>query len=215
MSIRLLALSSLSCLWCLVLLIVRREWSGQSGFTFMLWNLFLAGIPLGFSLLLQKVRHGLLALPLLGGWLLFFPNAPYVLTDLIHLRARADMPLWFDLMLLLSFGLAGLWLGFQSLRIVHHWLAARTSAALAWAFVLGSLMLSGFGIYLGRFLRWNSWDILRHPQQLLADVAAPLLDPFAHPRTWGVTLGFGFMLVLAYLFWTLAAHPAPAPRNSR
>ncbi len=205
MPFRLLLLTAASCLWCLSLLALRHHWSGQSWFLFMAWNLFLAGIPLGFSLLLTRVKRSIVAMPLIGGWLLFFPNAPYVLTDLLHLKERSGVPLWFDLMLLLSFALVSLLLGFQSLQLVQHWIEKRTNSLVAWLFVLTSLMLSGFGIYLGRFLRWNSWDIVSNPHGLAADIVESLTSPGANGRTWGVTLGFGGMLVLAYLFWHLSA----------
>jgi len=211
---RIISLTALACFWCVALLALRFHSSGSTGFSFLIWNLFLAAIPLGFSLLLEKVRHWSLALPLLASWLLFFPNAPYVLTDLVHLRVRGDVPLWLDLLMLLSFALVSLWMGFQSLRLVQHWVARRTSTAVSWLFVLTSLILSGFGIYLGRFLRWNSWDIISRPGALLGDITMRLMDPLAHGRTWGVTLGFGGLLIIAYLFWIFAAVPArqePSP----
>ena len=211
---RLLFLTSLACLWCMVLLNIRQEISGQGWFGFMGWNLFLAGIPLGLSLSLQRIRHPLLGMPLIATWLLFFPNAPYVLTDLVHLKQRAGVPLWYDLLLLMSFALVALWMGFQSLRIVQDWVAQRTSALIAWGFVLTSLVLSGFGIYLGRFLRWNSWDIVSRPHALFRDVLVRVTDPLAYTSTWLVTLGFGGLLIIAYLFW-VAANTAPATAKVR
>ncbi len=198
---RLLLIAMLSSSWCLALLGLRFQWSGQTWFSFMAWNLFLAGIPLGFAVILIKIDRWRLATPLIAGWLLFFPNAPYVLTDLLHLKERGGMPLWFDLLMLLSFALVSLWLGFQSLHLVQMWIAEKTSTLTAWAFVGVSLLLSGFGIYLGRFLRWNSWDIIRRPGALMNDIWVRFADPLAHERTWGVTLGFGGLLLIAYLFW--------------
>jgi uncharacterized membrane protein len=198
---RLLFLAALACAWCAGLLGGRFYWTGHTWFSFMAWNLFLAGIPLGFAALLAKLERWRLALPILSGWLLFFPNAPYVLTDLLHLHARSGVPIWYDLLMLLSFALVSLWMGFQSLQLVQVWLARKTTPLMAWAFVGISLLLSGFGIYLGRFLRWNSWDIIRNPAALSADIWERFADPLSHGRTWGVTLGFGGMLLLAYLFW--------------
>ncbi|HYF34615.1 MAG TPA: DUF1361 domain-containing protein [Prosthecobacter sp.] len=207
---RLALVTLLACLWCVGLLVLRLKWSGQMSFYFMSWNLFLAAVPLGFSLALLKVRHGLLGLPVIGGWLLFFPNAPYVLTDLVHLKQRGPVALWFDLLLLLSFALVALWMGFQSLRLVQGWVAQRTSSWTAWAFAMASLLLSGFGIYLGRFLRWNSWDIVHRPEALVNDIVVRIINPLAHTKTWGVTLGFGGLLVVAYVFW-ITTSVAPAP----
>lgn len=202
---RLLFVATLASAWCLALLGLRYHWSGHAWFSFMAWNLFLAAIPLGFAALLVKTNRWRLATPLIAGWLLFFPNAPYVLTDLLHLKERGGMPLWFDLLMLLSFALVSLWMGFQSLQLVQTWIAKKTSSWVAWAFVGMSLLLSGFGIYLGRFLRWNSWDIVSRPEALMHDVWVRFADPFAHERTWGVTLGFGGLLMIAYLFWMFAA----------
>ncbi len=198
---RLLSIAAIGCFWCAVLLGIRFYWVGHTKFIFLAWNLFLAAIPLGFAVLLSKGERWRLAAPLISGWLLFFPNAPYVLTDLLHLRQRTGIPIWYDLLMLLSFALVSLWMGFQSLHLVQVWIARKTSHLMAWSFVGISLMLSGFGIYLGRFLRWNSWDIVSNPLDLLGDIWARFADPLAHGQTWGVTLGFGGLLLVAYLFW--------------
>lgn len=214
MTIRVLLLNLLAILWCCLVLNVRFHLSGHSYYSFMLWNLFLAIIPLGLSLGLLRLRRLTLAIPLLGMWLLFFPNAPYVLTDLMHLNEHnANVPKWLDLLMLLSFGLVSLWFGFQSLRLVQQWFAQRFSHAAGWCVVITSLALSGFGIYLGRFLRWNSWDILRRPHILFNDIAMRFTDPFDHSRTWGVTFGFGTLLILAYLFWISSVTAAHDNRN--
>jgi uncharacterized membrane protein len=211
---RLLFLATIACLWCGILLAVRLKWSGQPWFFFMVWNLFLAAVPLGFSLSLHRIRRDWLAAPVLAAWLLFFPNAPYVLTDLMHLKEHGGVPLWFDLLLLLSFALVALWMGFQSLRLVQDWVTWRTSSpVISWIFVCTTLMLSGFGIYLGRFLRWNSWDIFSRPHLLIADFMHRLGDPATMVKIGGVTFGFGGMLLIAYVSWTLT-HPILQPATA-
>lgn len=115
--------------------------------------------------------------------------------------------------MLLSFALVSLWLGFQSLQIIQHWFAVRFSRFTAWSVAVGSLGLSGFGVYLGRFPRWNSWDVFHRPQLLFHDIASRVLDPLQHAHTWGFTLGFGTLLILAYLFWISTATTAHDPRN--
>lgn len=209
---RVLLLNLLACFWCCAVLNVRLHLAGHHHYIFLLWNLFLAAIPLGLSLGLGRLNRLVLAMPLLAVWLLFFPNAPYVLTDLIHLNARrsGQVPQWLDLLMLLSFALVSLWFGFQSLRIVQHWLARRYSRAAGWSAALGTLALSGFGVYLGRFPRWNSWDIVHRPHLLLQDIAGRVLDPVQHAQTWGFTLGFGTLLIFGYLFWISATTPQPA-----
>jgi len=211
--LRPLLIAAVACIWCLFVLGFRLYWSDKTYFSFMAWNLFLAAIPLGCAALLTWVERWRLGAPLLSGWLLFFPNAPYVLTDLLHLRARAGVPLWYDLLMLLSFAIVSLWMGFQSLHLVQVWIARKTSRFMAWGFVGVCLLLSGFGIYLGRFLRWNSWDIVSNPMKLLGDIWVRFADPLSHGRTWGVTLGFGGLLLVAYLFWMFSATSAKASRD--
>lgn len=214
MSTRVFLLNLLACLWCCIVLNYRMHLAGHSYFAFMLWNLFLAAIPLGLSLGLRQINRLVLAVPLLAVWLLFFPNAPYVLTDLMHLNEHnAHVPKWLDLLMLLSFAFVALWFGFQSLHIVQHWFARKFSHAAAWCVSLGSLGLSGFGIYLGRFDRWNSWDLIHRPVSLLSRIAAYILHPMAHTRTWGFTLSFGTLLILSYLFWFSSVPTAPDSRK--
>ena len=214
MSTRVFFLNLFGCLWCCLVLALRFHLAGHHYYVFMLWNLFLAAIPLGLSLGLSRINRPIVALPLLAVWLLFFPNAPYILTDLLHLHERADhVPKWLDLLMLLSFALVALSFGFQSLHIVQHWFVQKFSHAVAWCVTLGSLALSGFGIYLGRFDRWNSWDIIRRPASLVSRIASYVFHPLAHSHIWGFSLGFGTMLILAYLFWSSSMTPAQDRRN--
>lgn len=208
MSPRIFLLKIAAILLCAALYFTRVLLSGGTYFSFMLWNLFLAALPLGFALLLPRSRVYSRALPLLALWLLFFPNAPYVLTDLIHLRPRVGVPVWFDLTMLLSFSFTALWLGFESLRLVQTWVARHFSHRTAWAGVVLVMPLTGFGIYLGRFLRWNSWDILTRPLALMRSIAAPLMQPTAYAEVWLFTLITAALLTLAYLVWIFAAPSA-------
>lgn len=207
MSPRILVLKIAACLLCAALFFIRMRLTGSTYFAFMLWNLFLAVLPLGFALLLPRTRSLSRAVPVMAVWLLFFPNAPYVLTDLIHLRPHAGIPLWYDLVMLLAFALTSLWIGFQSLHLVQSWISRHATASAGWLAVLIIMPLTGFGIYLGRFLRWNSWDIVTAPWQLFQDIAALVLDPMTHAAVWLFTLVFGLLLLLAYLAWIFAAAP--------
>ena len=191
--------------WCFALVAARCAFAGTSAYAFLVWNLFLATVPLGFAFLLERsgkpgerpVRQSIL----LAAWLLFFPNAPYILTDLIHLVGKASplVPKWYDLAMLLSFAFAGLIIGFSSLDRVQRFLVPRIGLPWSWAFVGVVMFLCGFGIYLGRFLRWNSWDIMARPMALFADIADRVIHPFDHPRAVLVTGIFGVFLLLAYL----------------
>lgn len=135
---------------------------------------------------------------LFGLWLLFLPNAPYILTDILHLTRASDAPAWYDLALLLSCSGTGLLLGYLSLLDVQEIVARSFSPIFGWIFAVVSLVLSGFAIYLGRFLRWNSWDVLVTPTRLFA-IADGLMHPLAHVRPLSVTFVFGIILALGYI----------------
>jgi uncharacterized membrane protein len=155
---------------------VRFVYTGSFSFIFLLWNLFLAWMPVLFALLARRQRVSRLVRWVWGGlWLLFFPNAPYLLTDLLHLGRIGQVPIWYDLIMLLTFALAGLFLGFASLFWLHDLVAKTWNRWAGWLFVLVVLGLSSFGVYIGRFLRWNSWDLLLNPTILLRDLADHLL----------------------------------------
>ena len=200
---------------CLVLSVIRVFASATPTFLFLNWNLFLAFIPWALSSLLiiyPKLQEKKLAvITLLGTWLLFFPNAPYILTDLFHLKHVVSMPMWFDLLLILSFAWVGLLFGFMSLwdieKILKQYLIeSRLKGLLRYRFsvpIFSSVLLfiGSFGIYLGRYLRWNSWDIIAEPFALIYDIGDRFVNPFEHPRTWGVTLLMGLFLNLVY--WSL------------
>lgn len=192
---------------CFAFSIFRLVYTDTRVFLFLNWNLFLAFIPWALTSLailkpeIQKSKAAVLVLLLL--WLLFFPNAPYILTDLFHLESGTEMPIWFDLILILSFAWTGLLFGFLSLwdleRILRKWLS-RTWVTL---FSIGLLFLGSFGIYVGRYLRWNSWDIITDPFSLIYDVGDQIINPFHHPRTWGMTLFMGLFLNILYLSFRL------------
>ena len=178
----------------------RYAYTGQRSYAGLVWNLFLAWIPLGFALLAWKFKTSRRSLVMCSlCWLLFFPNAPYIVTDIVHFRARPPMPVWFDLLLLQLFIWLGLWLGFVSLYWMQRLVAERFSGRVGWIFAVVVLSLSGFGIYLGRYGRWNSWDVLRAPVQLSSDIATHLSNPWSQPRTVGFSLLCSFFLLLTYL----------------
>lgn len=189
--------------WCGALLIFRFTWTDSLNFSFLAWNLILAVVPLVAAVFFARTldRCG----PVwqrwcwFAIWLVFLPNAPYILTDFMHLHRRSAMPMWYDVALLASCAGTGLLLGYASLAEVQAAVTRRWSAPIGWILAVITLFLSGFGIYLGRFLRWNSWQIVSKPFGLLADVVTRGIDPFAHPRTLGVTLVYGMILFLGYV----------------
>jgi uncharacterized membrane protein len=205
----LLAALSLSTLMSVMIVVFRVHYSGASTYAFLVWNLFLAWVPLCSALALWYFSHYgrrtlFLLLLFFAGWLIFFPNSPYIVTDLLHLEPRQNVPLWYDLLLIFSFAWNGLILGFTSLWIVQGVIEQMFGRATSWFVVVCTLAASGFGIYLGRFLRWNSWDVVADPHGLAADIYVRLVDPFAHPRTLAVTVLFSGFLTIAYLTFALA-----------
>lgn len=168
-------------------------------FRFLWWNLLLAWVPWLLSLPVAVVGRRWLALGLVPVWLVFFPNAPYLVTDFIHLRPRPPAPLWLDVLVLGSFALAGCVLGWLSLTNVHRALERFLPQRGAWAVVLGVVGLSGFGVYLGRFLRWNSWDVVTEPGPLLKSAALALLQPtaLAYSVAYAGFIGAGYLAVRA------------------
>ncbi len=201
---RQLCILALSCLLSISLVFLRVHLSGSASYFFLIWNLFLAGVPVILSVFLFRVflnsarRLGLLFF--LGSllWLLFFPNAPYIFTDFLHLKPRPRIPLWFDTVLLFSFAWNGLTSGFLSLRIMHLLVEHRMNAWAGWLFVLVVCPLAAFGIFLGRFLRWNSWDLIQNPLPLLADLREFLIQPAAMSEQTSIVLFVSPFLFLAY-----------------
>jgi uncharacterized membrane protein len=194
---------ALLTLFALAMLAARMVYTGSHGHAWLAWNLFLAWIPFGLSLVIySRARAGAslrLLLPFGALWLVFFPNAPYLVTDLKHLGPGGSVPLLYDVLLLSTIAWAGLLLGLTSLFLIHAVARRLMGAINAWALVVGVLALSSFGIYLGRVQRWNSWDVLLHPYPLADQIASGLLDPLAHPRPIGLTVLFTSFLLASYI----------------
>ena len=176
----------------------RHEATGEWRYENLVWNLFLAWLPFAFALVAYDAdrRGGRLPAVLVAAalWLAFLPNAPYLVTDFMLLREIEGMPVWFDIVMLTSFAWTGLVLGFVSVYLIQSIARRRAGAAAGWAVAVGSLGLSGLGIYLGRVLRWNSWDLAVQPTAVLADVAERLQSP----KLVGMSLAMAAFLTLAY-----------------
>ena len=182
----------------ILLLGMRIILTGELIYIFLAWNLFLAWIPFAISQSLIKVQNRWKILFLTGCWLLFLPNAPYIITDFLHLKHRPPIPYWYDILLLFSAALNGLLLGFASLLTIEKFLGGRYGNKISGIIVLCSFFLCAFGIYMGRYLRWNSWDILINPDEIAIDILNRVLNPFAHFKTWSVTVLFGTFFYIMY-----------------
>ena len=181
----------------------RVHYTSTVTFVFLVWNLILALIPYLISTLLvlyhDRIKTTwLLVLPIMA-WLCFFPNAPYILTDLFHLHPRVGVPYWYDLALILFFAWNGLMLGYASLSDIHGIVSKRVGSWAGWSVTIIFLVLAGFGIYLGRYLRWNSWDVISSPTDLMNDIVLRIIHPTSYPHTYGVTIVFSAFLILGYI----------------
>ncbi len=205
-SFQLHRITFLSCAFCTVLLIFRFYIAHNLDYLFMVWNLFLAIIPYALSSWLFQThwikKQGFPLLLILGFWLLFLPNAPYLITDLIHLRNTATSILWLDLFMLFTFAWTGLLLGAISMHQIFCVLTEKWNVTVAKRILFMIVFLCGFGIYLGRFQRWNSWELFSDPIILLKDCLDSISNPIYRTRTLGITVGFGVFLWILFLTTT-------------
>ena len=170
------------------------------------WNLILAWVPYLLALwaatiALRRPGQPWRLLPAGALWLGFLPNAPYLVTDFMHvgLHRSETWLFWYDLVLLATFAWTGCVLGVTSLRVMQGLVTVYAGRLVSWLFVLAVSGLCGVGIYLGRFHRWNSWDLLLNPRGILADTLAGLSHPTAHLRPWGLVALFAAFVLVTYL----------------
>ena len=190
---------------CLLMVALRVAVTGSFRYVFLLWNLFLAWIPYALALAVRRVAGAAaadaeapagapaaatkpLAILLAVAWLFFYPNAPYILTDFIHLvrtpvrveprhaLITANAVLWYDIILHACFAFIGHIIGLISLLLLHRIIRRRYGRRWGWGFVAAATVLGGYGIYLGRFERLNSWDVVRDPLPTLRTAFANLLN---------------------------------------
>jgi uncharacterized membrane protein len=182
-----------------------RNGAGTIGYPtrFLVWNLFLAWIPLVFALLFSTARRPWALLFLGACWLVFLPNAPYLVTDLVHLNRGGD-ELWRHV---LQFGFAawtGTLLGVVSLRIVHLEVERMLGRVAGWVLVAASVGLCAVGVVIGRFQRWNSWDLVTRPGAVASSTLDWVRSPVSDVRSTGVAIAVATFFGLAYITtWAL------------
>lgn len=195
---------------CVFLVAARIAYSDSVRYTNLVWNLFLAWIPFILAYLAYTLswRKQLLyyVIPITAFlWLIFFPNAPYILTDLQHLaKESTNTPLWYDVIILVWFSWTGLLLGLVSLYLMHNIIQRIFGRALGWTFVFIVSGLSSFGVYLGRFVRFNSWDILNDPKEIVVTILGLAIDPSM--RLIAFTILFAVFYLFVYLTLYSFAH---------
>lgn len=188
-------------LFIAAMLLIRIVYTSNIQYIFLLWNLFLAWIPFQLGLVISESakRNKWIKYFLLAAWLLFFPNALYIVTDLMHLGdTNGQDPIWFDAILLFTSSVTGLIMAFISLFQVEEFLKKNVKTQHINKLIVGVLFLGSFGVYIGRFLRWNSWDIVANPVSLLIEVMVRFTNPLSHYKTWMVTLLLTCLFSLLY-----------------
>jgi uncharacterized membrane protein len=191
----------------------RVVYSGTSNYSNLIPNLFLAWLPYLFSVLAvlayrshpnrwwNVATFGIL-------WLVFFPNAWYMVTDFYHLDPRPPVPLWFDISLIAIFAFTGCFLAIVSLRSIHLVIERFAGRIIGWLFALSTLGLGSLGVYLGRFSRFNSWDVLLHPTAVFQDIAYNILNPLDNLGFIGFTLMFTSIMLVFYLMFVTPSSPS-------
>jgi len=179
-------------------------WTKNFHYGLLVWNLFLAWLPLLFALLARDTMRLQPQRPwrfygLAGLWLLFFPNAPYIFTDLVHLWTSFHLQFWIDLTLILLCALTGLVLGFVSLYLMQSVVAQRFGRVMSWWFVVLATGLCSFGIYLGRFLRLNSWDVLLRPGKIYHGLDTWAGSPMINTASAAFLVFFALFFFIAYV----------------
>lgn len=178
----------------------------KASFVYILWNLFLALIPFTISLVLLTLhKEGTLnKIVFIVGiilWIIFLPNAPYLVTDLIHLGETKAVPIIYDTILLFSSALLGLVLTFYSLSHIEEIIRKSLSKRKTVLIMALIILLVSFGIYLGRFLRFNSWDIFINHYALLKNIWEILSQMAIHAEVYLFTIMYSFFLFFSYHAW--------------
>jgi len=203
----------------IALLVVRIIVTRRFQHLYLPWNLLLAWIPWIAATLLDRWDNGpgvskRKRIAAIAVWFLFFPNAPYIFTDLVHLGPRYYGHYWIDMLLILLVAVTGLTLGFLSLQSMHRRVTRHYRWPAGWLFVIVMSLLSGAAIYAGRFLRWNSWDVIARPGRIVADAQQWVLGSFERPFSVAFPLLCGLFLFVSYLLVATMSAAEPERRLS-
>lgn len=205
-NIAVFTLLNAACAVCIGLVVARVAYSDSGRHLGLIWNLFLAWIPF----ILSYVAHAIswrriwlyLVIPFVTIlWLLFFPNAPYMLTDLQDLaRTATDAPLWYDVIIVVWCSWTAMLLGVVSLYLMQDIVHRTFGRFMGWVFVFAISAASSFGIYIGRFVRLNSWDILQNPTETAINILGLVIDPTRRLAAFTFLYTFFFLFVYLLLY---------------
>ena len=198
------------------LICARIFYSGSIRYIFLSWNIFLGWIPyiLSSYFVLYMRKEKWKQFLLFATWLLFFPNALYIVTDLIHLEESTNVPLWYDAILLFASSFIGLIMAFVSLQKAEYFLNGIFSRRVVTWITPLILFIGSFGVYLGRFQRWNSWDVIHNPLSLAMDILDRFISPVDNYKTWAITIILTALYSLLYFFIKILPNTL-SEKNSR
>lgn len=193
---------TLSAMFSTALVLFRFSYTGDPLFIFLLWNLFLAFVPYAISGWMERkilAKNELMFFISVFIWMLFIPNSFYIITDLFHLPQNERMPFWYDLALLFSFAWCGILLGIVSVRQMEKIFENYFSKKFGLIFIMPVMFLNGIGVYVGRYLRFNSWDIITNPFQLAGDITFLFLHPIQNRLDWSMITCYSLLMTLIYV----------------
>lgn len=194
---RVLVMLAVMSALAMILSIIRLVVTGNPFHVYLGWNLFLGWIPIGLALFAeQRINSRWKILIISALWLLFFPNSPYIITDLIHLRPGNYALFWHDAVMIFTYAMVSLACGLISLYWIQKVWTKAFSARISFVLLMAVFPLTGYGVYLGRVQRWNSWDLFVHPKKLLINV----LLSFNSKIAWVITIEFAILIAVMYLF---------------
>jgi uncharacterized membrane protein len=205
-SIAVFVLLNIACAMCVGLVVARVAYSESARHLGLIWNLFLAWIPFMLAYFAHAVSWRkaslYLIIPFIAFlWLIFFPNAPYMLTDLQDLsREASDAPLWYDVIIVVWTSWTGTLLGVISLYLMQDIIIRSFGRSVGWIFVFVISILSSFGIYIGRFVRLNSWDILQDPAETAQEIMGIIIDPSMRLAAFTLLYAFFFLFIFLLLY---------------
>lgn len=194
---------AVSILFSVLMVMARIAYTGTLTFVFFVWNLFLAYVPYFISSWLQSrpavMENKWKFSAVFIAWLLFIPNSFYIITDLFHLSVYYGAPLWFDTALIFSFAWNGLVLGVLSVRQMERIFKLQFPYKHELYFIIPIMFLNALGVFIGRFLRWNSWDVVTNPFSLMIDIMDVLINGHQYVMAWGMILCYSGLMTLMYL----------------
>jgi uncharacterized membrane protein len=205
-NIAVFTLLNTACAVCIALVAARVVYSDTGRRTDLIWNLFLAWVPFILAYIAHVVSWRriwlYLVIPFIAFlWLIFFPNAPYMLTDLQDLARHAvGAPLWYDVIIVVWCSWTAMMLGVVSLYLMQDIVTRTFGRFTGWAFVFAISVLSSFGIYIGRFVRLNSWDILQNPAETAMNILGLVIDPSRRLAAFTFLYTFFFLFVYLLLY---------------